>query len=40
MSRWDNYFMDIAKRSADMSYCERMKVGAVAVRNRRPICTG
>lgn len=40
MSRWDNYFMDIAIRSADMSYCERMKVGAVAVRNRRPICTG
>ena len=39
-NRWDNYFMDLAVRSAQMSYCERLKVGAVAVRFRRPILTG
>lgn len=38
--RWDDYFMDLAIRSAQMSYCERLKVGAVAVRDRRPILTG
>lgn len=32
--------MDLAVRSAQMSYCERLKVGAVAVRFRRPILTG
>lgn len=39
-NRWDDYFMDLAVRSARMSYCERLKVGAVAVRNRRPILSG
>lgn len=38
--RWDEYFMDLAVRSSQMSYCERLKVGAVAVRDRRPILTG
>jgi dCMP deaminase len=40
MDRWQHYFMDIAERSAKMSYCIRMKVGAVAVRGNRPILTG
>jgi len=40
MNRWDDYFMDLAVRSAKMSYCKRLQVGAVAVRDRRPILTG
>ena len=32
--------MDLAVRTAKMSHCERLKVGAVAVRYRRPILTG
>jgi len=40
MSRWDDYFMDLAVRSAQMSYCQRLKVGAVAVRGKRPILSG
>lgn len=38
--RWDEYFMDLAVRSAQMSHCNRLKVGAVAVRDSRPILTG
>lgn len=37
IDRWDRYFMDIALRSAQMSYCTRLKVGATAVIDRRPI---
>lgn len=40
MNKWHNYFMDIAKRTAQLSYCTRLQVGAVAVRDRRPICVG
>jgi dCMP deaminase len=32
--------MDLAVRSAKMSYCKRLQVGATAVRDRRPILTG
>lgn len=35
MSRWSNYFMDIAKRSAEMSKDPKTKVGAVIIQNRR-----
>lgn len=38
--RYDDYFMDLAIRSSQMSYCERLKVGACAVREWRPILTG
>ena len=38
--RWDDYFMDLAIRTAQMSHCVRLKVGAVAVRDGRPILTG
>lgn len=38
--RWDDYFMDLAIRSAQMSYCTRLKVGTVAVKDRRPILSG
>jgi len=39
-ARWNEYFMDIALRTAKMSYCKLLQVGAVAVRNKRVICTG
>lgn len=35
--RWDSYFMDLAIRSSQMSHCERLKVGATAVRDHHPI---
>jgi dCMP deaminase len=39
-TRWDEYFMKVADVTADMSYCTRLKVGAVAVRDNRIIGTG
>lgn len=38
--RWRHYFMDVASLTADLSYCKELKVGAVAVRDKRIICTG
>lgn len=38
--KWDNYFISVAKLTAQLSYCERLKVGAVAVRDKRIIATG
>jgi len=35
--KYRTLFMDIAKRSAEMSYCERAKVGAVIVKDDRVI---
>jgi len=35
--RYDEMFMKIAQISADMSFCERSKVGAVIVKNNRVI---
>lgn len=35
--RYDRYFMDIAKRSAEMSYAEKKKVGCVIVRDNHII---
>lgn len=40
MNKWDDYFMGTAKRTAELSYASRLKVGAVAVRNKRIICIG
>lgn len=38
--RWDDYFMALAVSTSKMSYCKRLQVGAVAVREKRPILTG
>lgn len=32
--------MDVAKRTSMLSYAERLKVGAVAVRDKRIVCVG
>ncbi|ASZ75469.1 dCMP deaminase [Mycobacterium phage Kimona] len=42
MSRpdWDTYFLNIAKVVAERSDCERRKVGAVVVKDRRIRATG
>lgn len=32
--------MDVAKRTSELSYATRLKVGAVAVRERRIVCVG
>lgn len=40
MNRWNNYFIGVAKLTADLSHCVRLKVGAVAVRDRRIISCG
>ena len=37
---WDEYFLDIAKAVAKRSDCERSKVGAVVVKDRRIRGTG
>lgn len=39
-ARYDRYFMDIAHRSAEMSYAKRLRVGAVITRDNRIISTG
>jgi dCMP deaminase len=36
-AKYRTLFMDMAKRSAEMSYCERAKVGAVIVKDDRVI---
>ena len=42
MSRpdWNDYFMDIARAVAKRSDCDRDKVGAVVVKDRRIRATG
>lgn len=40
MDKWVNYFLEIAHATAKLSYAEKLKVGAVAVRNNRVISTG
>lgn len=40
MSKWHNYFFDTALRTSELSHAQRLKVGAVAVRDRRIICCG
>lgn len=39
-SRWDDYFMDVAVRTAELSYAKRTKVGSIAVKERRIILCG
>lgn len=38
--RWVSYFLRLAEQTANMSYAERLKVGCVAVLDKRPILTG
>lgn len=38
--RYDMYFMDLARRTAQMSYAEKMKVGCVIVRDDHIIAAG
>lgn len=40
MNRWDDYFLDVALRTAQMSYAKRLQVGSVAVKERRIILCG
>jgi len=40
MNKWHEYFISIAENTANLSYCVRLKVGAIAVRDKRIICTG
>jgi dCMP deaminase len=40
MARWTEYFMDLAKRTAEMSYARRLRVGSVIVRDRRIVSAG
>ncbi|MDR2063948.1 MAG: ComE operon protein 2 [Candidatus Nomurabacteria bacterium] len=37
---WKNYFMSLAKMAAERATCERLKVGAIIVRDKRIIATG
>ena len=39
-ARYDRYFMDIAERTAAMSYAEKRKVGCVIVRDNHIIAAG
>ncbi len=39
-SKFDEYFMRVADETATLSYANRLKVGSVAVRDRRIICCG
>lgn len=38
--RWDKYCLNVARLTANLSYCERLKVGAVATLATRIVCTG
>jgi dCMP deaminase len=38
--RWKAYFADVCIRTAQLSYAEKLKVGAIAVRDNRVIATG
>lgn len=37
---WSEYFIDMARLAAQRSTCLRRQVGAVAVRDKRILCTG
>ncbi len=38
--RYHNYFQNVSYETAKLSYAKRLKVGAVAVKDRRIICVG
>jgi dCMP deaminase len=37
---WDKYFIEMALLASERATCERLKVGAVLVKNKRVIATG
>lgn len=37
---WDEHFMGLAEMASYMSTCSKLKVGAIAVVDKRPIATG
>ena len=37
---WDQYFMDMAKMVATRATCDRLRVGAIIVRDKRAIASG
>lgn len=37
---WDEHFLGLARKAAEMSYCPRSQVGAVLVRNKRVLAVG
>ena len=40
-TKWDLYFIELAElTAAKLSYCKLRKVGAIAVRDNRPLCNG
>ena len=38
--KWDKYFISVARLTAGLSYAKKLQVGAVAVKDKRIICTG
>lgn len=40
MNKWTKYFLTVAKETALLSYANRLKVGAIAVRDKRIILCG
>lgn len=40
MNKWDDYFIQVAQATAQLSYAKRLKVGAVATRHNRIILCG
>lgn len=38
--RWDQYFMDVAIRTSQLSYAKKLQVGSVAVKQHRIILCG
>jgi dCMP deaminase len=40
LDKWHTYFFNVAAETAKLSYATRLKVGAVAVRDRRIVCCG
>lgn len=37
---WDSYFIEMAVLASERATCERLKVGAILVKNKRVIATG
>ena len=37
---WNNYFMEIAEKVSERATCDRLRVGAILIKNKRLIATG
>lgn len=40
LTKWDRFFMSVALQTAQLSYCKRLRVGSVAVFDKRIISCG